>query len=116
MIKCKYGDIVLVNFGFSEGIGFEKRPALVISSEAYHAERQEVVILAITSNVNRIFLGDTKISQWKEAGLLYPSLVTAIIRTVKSDMIFRKIGEIGPDDLKRVESSIKKIFGITGEK
>ena len=111
MIKCKYGDIVLVNFGFSEGIGFKKRPALVISSEAYHAERQEVVILAITSNVNRILLGDTKISQWKEAGLLYPSLVTAIIRTVKSDMIFRKIGEISQVDLNKVNENVRKIIG-----
>jgi mRNA interferase MazF len=111
MIKCKYGGIVLINFGFSEGIGFKKRPALVISSEAYHAERQEVVILAITSNVNRIFLGDTKISEWKEAGLLYPSLVTAIIRTVKSDMIFRKIGEISQVDLNKVNENVRKIIG-----
>ena len=53
-----------------------------------------------------------QIVNMNKPGLLYPSLVTAIIRTVKSDMIFRKIGEIGPDDLKRVESSIKKILGI----
>lgn len=111
MIKCKYGDIVLVNFGFSEGIGFKKRPALVVSSKAYHTERQEVVILAITSNVDRILLGDTKVSQWKEAGLLYPSLVTGIIRTIKSNMIFRKIGEISKDDLNKVEENIKKITG-----
>lgn len=111
MIKYKHGDIVLVNFGFSEGIGFKKRPALVVSSEAYHTERQEVVILAITSNVDRILLGDTKVSQWKEAGLLYPSLVTGIIRTVKSNMIFRKIGEISKGDLNKVEENIKKIIG-----
>lgn len=111
MIKCKYGDIVLVNFGFSEGIGFKKRPALVVSSEVYNTNRQEVIILAITSNVDRLLLGDTKISQWKEAGLLYPSLVTGIIRTVKADMIFRKIGEVSKDDLKKIEESIKKIIG-----
>jgi len=109
MIKYKHGDIVLVNFGFTEGIGFKKRPALVVSSETYHTERQEVVILAVTSNVDRILLGDTKVSQWKEAGLLYPSLVTGIIRTIKSNMIFRKIGEISKSDLDKVEENIKKI-------
>jgi len=110
MIKYKRGDIALVNFGFSEGIGFKKRPALVISSEAYNTERQEVIILAVTSNVNRILLGDTKISQWKEAGLLYPSLATGIMRTIKSDMIFRKIGEISKVDLNKVDENIKKII------
>ena len=99
----------MVNFGFTEGIGFKKRPALVVSSETYHTERQEVVILAVTSNVDRILLGDTKVSQWKEAGLLYPSLVTGIIRTIKSNMIFRKIGEISKSDLDKVEENIKKI-------
>lgn len=111
MIKYKHGDIALVNFGFSEGIGFKKRPVLVVSSEAYHTERQEVVILAITGNVDRILLGDTKISQWKEAGLLYPSLVTGIIRTIKSNMIFRKIGEVSKVDLNKVEENIRKIIG-----
>ena len=112
MIKCKYGDIVLVNFGFSEGVGFKKRPALIVSSEAYNTNRQEVIILAVTSNVDRLLLGDTKISQWKEAGLLYPSLVTGITRTVKAGMIFRKIGEVSKGDLNKVEENIKKIIGI----
>jgi mRNA interferase MazF len=111
MIKCKYGDIVLVNFGFSEGVGFKKRPALAISSEAYNTNRQEVIILAITSNVDRLLVGDTKISQWKEAGLLYPSLVAGIVRTVKADMIFRKIGEVLKDDLNKVEENIRKMIG-----
>lgn len=111
MIKCKYGDIVLVNFGFSEGVGFKKRPALVVSSEAYNTNRQEVIILAVTSNIDRLFLGDTKIIQWKEAGLLYPSLVTGIMRTIKSDMIFRKIGEISQVDLNKVNENIRKIIG-----
>lgn len=111
MIKCKYGDIVLVNFGFSEGVGFKKRPALVVSSEAYNANRQEVIILAVTSNADRLLLGDTKIIQWKESGLLYPSLVTGIMRTIKSDMIFRKIGEISQVDLNKVNENIRKIIG-----
>jgi len=111
MIKCKYGDIVLVNFGFSEGIGFKKRPALVISSEAYNTKRQEVIILAITSNVDRALLGDTKISEWKEAGLLYPSLAAGIVRTLKTDVIFRKIGEISKVNLSKVEENLRKIIG-----
>jgi mRNA interferase MazF len=79
MTKYKQQDIVLVDFGFSEGRGFKRRPALIISSDEYCKRRQEVIIAAITSNIERVLVGDTKIEGWKEAGLLYPSLVKRIL-------------------------------------
>ena len=91
MTKYKRGDIVLVDFGFSEGTGSKKRPTLIISSDNYHKGRQEVIVVAITGNIKRALCGDTKIDKWKEAGLIYPSLVTGIIRTIKESMIIRKL-------------------------
>ena len=90
-IKYKPGDIVLVDFGFSEGSESKKRPALIISSDNYHKGRQEVIVVAITGNIKRVLFGDTKIDKWKEAGLIYPSLVTGIIRTIKDNMIIHKL-------------------------
>lgn len=87
MTGCNRGDIVLVGFVFSEESGTKLRPALVISSQHYHRARQEVVVAAITSNVTRRLLGDHLIADWKGAGLLFPSLVTGIFRTIKRTMI-----------------------------
>lgn len=112
MINYKRRDIVLINFGFSGGIGFKKRPVLIISSDAYHHSRKEIIIAAITSNVKRILFGDTKIEQWKEAGLLLPSLVTGIIRTMKSDLVIRKLGTLSSQDFLRVEKNIEKSIGL----
>ena len=106
MTNYKRGDIVLVEFRFTEGLGSKKRPALVVSSDHYHKNRDEVIVAAITSNVKRILFADTKIEQWQEAGLLYPSLATGIIRTVKGGIIVKKLGVLTAPDLKRIEKNL----------
>jgi len=112
MTKYKREDIVLVDFGFSEGSGSKKRPALVISSDNYHNDRQEVIVMAITGNIRRVLFGDTKIDKWKEAGLIAPSLVTGIIRTIKGTMIIRKLGALLLQDFQRVQKNIGKAMGL----
>lgn len=112
MTKYKRGDIIVVDFGFSEGIGSKKRPALIISSDNYHKSRQEVIIVAITGNIERVLFGDTKIDKWKEAGLIYPSLVTGIIRTIKDNMIIQKLGTLLQQDFQKVERNLEKVLGF----
>lgn len=112
MTKYKRGDIILVEFGFSEGEGAKKRPALIISTDNYHKNRHEVIITAITSNMERVLFGDTKIDGWKEAGLMYPSLNTGIIRTIKESMIIQKLGTISSLDFRKIEENLKKAIGL----
>lgn len=112
MIHYKLGDIILVNFGFSEETGVKKRPALIISSNTYNQNRQEVIVMAITSNIKRVLFSDSKIDKWKEAGLLYPSLVTGIIRTIKGNMIIRKLGILTHQDFQKVQRNFKESIGI----
>jgi mRNA-degrading endonuclease toxin of MazEF toxin-antitoxin module len=106
------GQIVLVEFGFSEGHGSKRRPALIISSPPYHASRDEVIVAAITSNVRRPLLGDTKLAQWKAAGLLFPSIVTGIVRTVKAALITRTVGALVRSDLQDAHQRLKSALGF----
>ncbi len=112
MTKYKRGDIVLVDFGFSEGTGYKKRPTLIISSDNYHNDRQEVIVVAITGNIKRALFGDTKIDKWKEAGLICPSLVTGIMRTIKGTMILRKLGTLLLQDFQKVQKNLGKALGF----
>ncbi len=112
MTNYKQQDIILVDFGFSEETGSKKRPALIISSNNYHKNRHEVIIAAITSNIRRVLFGDTKIDGWEEAGLLYPSLVTGIIRTIKDSVILRKLGILSKSDLQKVQENLRKSMGF----
>ena len=105
-------EIVLVNFIFSEGFGFKKRPALILSSDEYHQSRQEVIIAAITSNIERILLGDTKVKEWKKANLLFPSRVTCILQTIKGEMIERRLGILSSEDFEQVQKNLKIALGL----
>jgi mRNA interferase MazF len=53
MTAFNRGDVVLVEFVFSDESGAKLRPALVVSTTAYHQVRQEVIVAAITSHVIR---------------------------------------------------------------
>src|SRR5438093_10359824 len=106
MIACARGDVVLVGFIFSDESGRKVRPALVISSPAYQRARAEVIVAAITSNVRRRLFADHLLADWKAAGLLFPSVATAIVRTVKGTMIDRKLGSLTGADLRAVERQL----------
>ena len=112
MTVYKQQDIVLLDFGFSEGIGYKKRPALIVSGDNYNKSRREVIAAAITSNIERILFADTKIERWKESGLLYPSLVTAIVRTVKNNTILRKLGILSEEDFRNAQKNLAKAIGL----
>ena len=112
MIAYKRGDMVLVSFLFSDESGLKHRPAVVLSSPAYHRNRKEIVVAAVTSNVDRVLFGDHLLAGWKEAGLLFPSLVTGIIRTIKSQMIHCRLGSIPLREMTSVDLNLQKILGL----
>ena len=70
--EYKRGDIVLVNFAFAEETGSKRRPVLILSSNCYMEERQDVIVSAITSNTLRLLVGDHLMFDWEAADLLFP--------------------------------------------
>ena len=112
MTACKRGDIVLVGFVFSDESGRKLRPAVVISSSVYNRARGEVIVVAITSNVGRQLVGVHLIADWKGAGLLFPSVVTGILRTISHTMIDRKLGTIGRPDRAAVDRELRRSLDL----
>ena len=112
MTAFKRGDVVLVSFVFADESGSNVRPALVISSARYNRGRREAVVAAITSNVMRRLIGDHAVSEWKAAGLLFPSVVTGVIRTIERSMIRRRLGALSSTDLASVEKELRSSLGL----
>lgn len=106
------GDVVLVGFVFADESGRKLRPAVIVSSSAYHRARQEVVVAAVSSNVKRRMFGEHLIGNWEGAGLLFPSAVTGIIRTIKQTMLDRKLGSLAKSDLEAVERELRRCLGL----
>jgi mRNA interferase MazF len=112
MTACERGEVVLVRFVFAEGKGAKRRPALIVSSDEYHRGRQEAIIAAITSNVDRQLVGDHLIAGWREAGLLFPSVSTGVIRTIKQGMVERRLGTMPPGDLQAIAEKLGQALAL----
>lgn len=112
MTTCKRGDIVLVSFVFADEKGVKKRPALVLNSDEYQSGRQEVIVAAITSNIDRILVGDYKIKDWEACDLPMPSVVTGIVRTIKQNMIVRRLGTLPSPERKSFDKHLKSALSL----
>ena len=106
------GDIVLVKFVFASETGSKRRPVLLLSSDEYMEGRHEVIVSAITSNTRRLLPGDHLMNDWEEAGLIFPSVTTGILRTIKQSMIERKMGVISLRDLAQIGSNLTRILEL----
>jgi mRNA interferase MazF len=112
MTAFERGDVVLVRFVFSDESGAKLRPAVVVSGYRYNKARQEVIVAAITSNVGRRLFGDRLVEDWRAAGLLLPSLVTGILRTIKRAMIDRRLGSLPKSELAAVGSQLRRSLAL----
>ena len=84
----------------------------MLSTPAYRKGRREVVVSAITGNTSRVLVGDYLMADWVNSGLMFPSVVTGIIRTIKQSMIERQIGSVSDRDMTAVEGNLQLILGL----
>ena len=73
MTGYKRGDIVLVPFPFTDFSTLKQRPALVISSNTFNNSREDVILVAITSQSGSAFKGNNypiRGAEQKHSGLL----------------------------------------------
>jgi len=108
----KFGDIVLVPFPFTDQTAAKRRPAIVVSSAAYHRERPDIILVAVTSQIRAsATLGEVIIHAWQEAGLIKPSVIKPIITTVEKQLVLMKLGQLSEEDQKALQRMLPTILG-----
>ncbi len=113
MTTYRRGDVVLVPFPFSDQSTTKKRPAVVISSTLYNETSQDIVILAVTSKVEKsVGIGECLVSDWKDAGLLKPSAVKPAISTIEQTLVLKKLGDLSPRDSSSMDKAIKGFLDL----
>jgi len=112
MTSYSFGDIVLVPFPFTDQVITKKRPAFIISSRAYNRQRPDIILMAVTSQMQSAnYFGDMTISQWQQAGLLKASVIKPIFTTVEKGLVLKKLGSISDNDRKELKKAIQSIIG-----
>src|SRR5690625_3331149 len=93
------GDVLLIRFPFTNQQGSKQRPAVVVSSADYNAQRPDLILLALTSQVRApLGFGEALVGDWQEAGLLKPSVFKPILFTVEQTMIRKTLGRLTHHD------------------
>jgi mRNA interferase MazF len=107
-----FGDIVLVPFPFTDQSGTKKRPAVVVSSTAYHRARRDVLIMAVTSQTRPTgAIGEVQVKDWKGAGLIKPSVIKPVITTIEASLVIRRLGQLKKEEQEALRNVISKMVG-----
>ena len=103
-----FGDIILVPFPFTDQSSIKKRPAVIVSTARYNAERPDFIIMAITSQIrDQNGFGDGVVVAWEAAGLLKPSAIKPVIATIEQSLTIKQLGRLEASDI----ASLKRVLG-----
>jgi mRNA-degrading endonuclease toxin of MazEF toxin-antitoxin module len=107
---------VVVNVPFTGHAGGKPRPALVLSSDAFHRKLPDLIVCPISSQ-RRFFSrpggGDHPLRYWKELGLRFPSTARlSNLMAVEKRLIKRSLAALHAEDLGRVEQGLRDVFGL----
>jgi mRNA interferase MazF len=107
-----FGDIVLVPFPFTDQSTTKRRPAVVVSSQAYNRERPDLILMAVTSQLRPAAgIGEVTAREWQAAGLLKPSAIKPVITTVGRGLVIRRLGRLSDPDREALKRAIQAILG-----
>ncbi|MBI4710118.1 MAG: type II toxin-antitoxin system PemK/MazF family toxin [Nitrospirae bacterium] len=113
MTAYKRGEIVLVPFPFSNQTATKKRPAVIVSSDAYNDTSSDIVIMAVTSQIEKTFeIGACLIKDWKASRLLKQSSIKPAISTIEQALVLRKLGDLSSEDIISMENALKKLLNL----
>lgn len=110
MTRFEFGDVVLVPFPFTDQTATKKRPAVVVSSPRYNAERPDLIVMAVTSQVRAENRFDIVLADWQRANLLKPSVVKPIIATIEKGLVIKSLGRFSEPDKKMLAEGLRAIL------
>ena len=106
MTAYKFGDIVLIEFPYTDLLGGSKRPAIAL----YDSGDQDVLVARVTTQ-EYVSEGDYKILHWKKAGLLSESYVRLGKQaTIEKRYIVRQLGTLDAGEIEKLKSILRKIY------
>lgn len=105
------GDIVLVSFPFTDLSSAKKRPALIVSPDAFNDLQQDLVLVAITSQLGHddtltIDEDDCVDGRLPKKSLVKPSKIF----TMHSALILTRICALRPERLKAILHEMRQFF------
>jgi mRNA interferase MazF len=111
----KRGDVVLVDFPYSDATGSKLRPALVVQADFLNGLIADTVLVSITRTVRPASQTEAHIEIAREigSGLRHDSVVTCTnIITIDEGLIFRTIGSLSNTAMVRVDECLRTALAL----
>jgi mRNA-degrading endonuclease toxin of MazEF toxin-antitoxin module len=112
------GDVVLVDFSFTDTPSSKVRPALVVQNDAYNARRKKTIAALITGNLRMAsepthLLVDPATPEGALSGLHGPSLVSCnSLFTIEQAGIIRTLGRLSDQAVRQIDVCLKAALGL----
>jgi mRNA interferase MazF len=118
-MKVKRGDIVLVDFPFSDRSLSKVRPALVVQADVWNDRLEDTILALITSSSRRRlgaetqFYIDLSTDEGQQTGLKFDSVVQCEnLLTYKADLILRVLGRLPDTEMTKIDRCLDAALGI----
>ena len=110
MATIKPGDVVTVDFPGT--VVRKRRPAVIVSAQAYHAARPDVILGLLTSQIaDAVKVSDYLLMDWAEAGLVRPTAFRAFLTTLPASTVV-VIGHLSERDWQAVQQRLRIALAV----
>lgn len=108
------GDVVIINFPFSDRSGSKRRPELVVQADALNARLHDTVLATITTNrqpsQTKVLIDVTTDPQ---SGLHFPCAVKCEnLATVEQSLVLGTIGMLSSATMRKVDKCLRRVLGV----
>lgn len=111
------GDVVLVDYPFSDRTGSKVRPALVVQADALNRQNTDTILASISRSTHRasatqLFV-DISVPDGRLTGLRQPSMIQCEnLLTFDQRFIIATIGRLPPPLLQKVDACLKAALDL----
>ena len=107
----KQGEILLIPIPFTDLKASKKRPVLVISNNEYNQATEDIIVMAITSNVkdNKYRINIKKEDMQKGDLKIQSDIRTDKIYTLSQSIILKNFGMVKAEIIEKVQHQISKL-------
>lgn len=109
------GDVVRVDWPYSDRTGSKVRPALVVQADSLNGLIADTVLLLISRTHRALGITEVSVDPTKEtgAGLRYLSVVSCNnLLTIDQKWIIRSIGRVSPILMQQIDDRLKAALGL----
>ncbi len=107
MINYQKGDVVILEFTYSDGVTTKTRPALVLLDTG----DADIVVARITTTLYDTPY-DVTIEKWNESGLFLPSVARLHkLNTSLKSLVTLTLGKLMIEDYKKISEVLKTSYG-----